>query len=205
MIPLFPGILRRSIEASQARRVASAHGDRILRESSALHAAAEVWSDVASSRGFGLRNEDDAGPVLHGDLRSGGAFEMGLCIRQDGQYETLAGVRLPVPLTGSVVVRPHEPWTRVLAWIVRPPSDLPSELTSAFFVRSTPAAAAVTVLTPKLQAVLALLSDRLPQVRASGEDMLLVLEGVELVHERVEAILDAFEAILPVAAGPYRR
>ena len=203
VIPLFPGIIRRSIEASQARRVASTRADRILRGSSALGAAVEVWSDVASSRGFGLRT-DDAGPVLHGDLRSGGAFEMAVCSDSEGQYTTLAATRLPAPLVGSVVVRPHEPWTRLLAFLVRPPSDLPKELTSVFFVRSS-ATAATTVLTPKVQALLALVSDRLPQVQATGEDVLLVLEGVELLHERVEAILDAFDTLSPIATGPYRR
>lgn len=199
---MFP--IRRAVEIAQARRVASAQADRALRESSALRAAVEVWSDVASSHGFGLRT-DDAGPTLHGDLRSGGAFEMGVCSDKDGGYATLAAVHLPTPLRGSVLVRPHEPWTRLLARVMRPPKDLHAEITSAFFVRSKPADTAAVLLTPKLQALLALVSDRRPQMQAKDEDVLLVLEGIELVHERVEAILDAFETLLPIASGPYRR
>ncbi len=199
------GIIRRAVTLSQARRVEAQYGDRVLRESTTLRVAVEVWSDVASTRGLGFRS-GDSGPLLHGDLASGGAFEMGVYSREeDGQYATLATVRLPSPLPGQLVLRPHEPWTRALAAVRRPPAELPAELTSTFHVRAKPSDLATRVLTPKLQALLALLADRNPQIHAGGDEVSLVLEGVELAHERVEAIVDAFDTLFPVATGPYRR
>ena len=202
---MFLGIIRRAITMSQARRVASAYGDRVLRESSTLRVATEVWSDVASSRGLGFRSSD-AGPLLHGELPSGASFEMGVYARdEDGQYATLATVKLLAPLAGEVVLRPHEPWTRALSALARPPRGLPASLTDRFVVRARPPELAEKVLSPALAALLELLVDRRPEVHASGQEISLVLEGVELAHERVEAVVEALDGLAPaLGAGPYR-
>lgn len=200
------GLIRRAITMSTARQKASQYADRVLRESSTLRAAAEVWSDVASTRGLGFRSSD-AGPLLHGDLPSGVAFEMGVYARdEDGQYATLAAVRLPAALAGTVVARPHEPWTRAFASVRRAPPGLPEELLGTHDVRSSPPELAATVIGPKLRELFALMADRRPELHAKEDEVALVLEGVELAHERVEAILDALGALGPAPAmGPYGR
>lgn len=204
--PVLLGIIRRAITMSTARQKAGQYGDRVLRESSTLRVASEVWSDVASTRGLGFRSSD-AGPHLHGDLPSGVAFEMGVYARdEDGQYTTLAAVRLPSALAGKVVVRPHEPWTRALASFRRGPPGVPAELLAGYDVRSSPPELAAAVLGPRLRELLSLMSDRRPEVHAKEDEVALVLEGVELTHERVEAIVDALGGLGPVVAtGPYGR
>jgi hypothetical protein len=189
------GMIRRAINMSTARHVASQYGDRVLRESKTLGVAVEVWSDVASSRGLGFRTSD-AGPLLHGDLPSGVAFEMGVYARdEDGQYATLAAVRLPAALAGTVVVRPHEPWTRALAVVSGAPKGLPPSVTTVHAVRSRPPELASILFTPAVVALLETLGDRRPELHAREEEVALVLEGVELAHERVEAIVDALDSV----------
>lgn len=195
----------RLLNLSQKRHREAAYGDRVLRESTTLRVASEVWSDVASTRGLGFRSSD-SGPLLHGDLRSGGAFEMGVYERdEDGQYATLASMRLTTKLAGDLVVRPHAPWTRALARVRRPPPGLPEALTASYAVRAKPPELAERILGEKMQGLFELFADRSPALHAHGDEVAFVLEGVELAHERVEAILDAFETLAPVPTGPYRR
>ncbi len=199
------GIIRRAVSMSQARRMASALGDRVLRESTTLRVASEVWSDVASARGLGFRSSD-SGPLLHGDLPSGVAFEMGVYARdEDGQYATLAAVRLPTKLPGRASVRPHEPWTRVLEAVVKPPPGVPAELAQRFQVRARPPELVRMLLSDEIVALLQLVLERSPELHAHDDEVALVLEGVELAHERVEAILDALDTLARrVPDGPYR-
>lgn len=181
--------------------MASALGDRVLRESTTLRVASEVWSDVASSRGLGFRSSD-SGPLLHGDLPCGLAFEMGVYARdEDGQYATLAAVRLATALPGRVSVRPHEPWTRLLEAVVKPPPGVPAELGRTFQVRARPPELAAIVLSDEVVALLQLLQERSPEVHAREDEIAFVLEGVELAHERVEAILDALDSLASRVPG----
>jgi hypothetical protein len=128
---------------------------------------------------------------------------MGVYARdEDGQYTTLAAVRLPTALPGVVVVRPHEPWTRAFAAVSRAPRGVPASIASVHSVRSRPPELVSVLLTPAVVALLEAASDRRPELHAREEEVALVFEGVELAHERVEAIVDALDSVAAALARP---
>lgn len=187
--------LRYALNLFSARREASAYGDRTLRESSTLRAAAEVWSDVASSAGLGYRTTDGA-PLLYGDLPSGAQLEVSVYETKDtGEYRTVATARPASPRPGRLIVRAHDPWTRVLSRALRPPPGVPRDIGARFFVRASPVELAAELLDEAIARALVALADRRPRLSWEDGEVELVLEGVELVHERLEILVAALSAL----------
>lgn len=184
-----------------------AFNNQVFRETSALRASAEVWSDVASSQGLGFRY-GDSGPLLHGDLASGAALEIGVYEgKVDGAYRTAARARAAEAsvVPGSVVVRPHTGLTRALGRVWAVPPNIPAEIAARYFVRADPPERAAQVLGPDMQAALVEQADRGAELYAEHGEVTLVLEGIELQHERLERIVTALaEATKPPPASPYR-
>ncbi len=197
--------LRFAFNLFAARRDRDELANRTLRESATLRAAADVWSDVASMRGLGFRS-NDAGPLLYGDLPSGATLEVRVFETSDtGEYRTVATARpSPHPPSadprrqtrrqGRVLVRPHDAVTRIASRLRRAPA-LDAEVLERFFVRATPPSIARERLPRRVIELLMTLSDRAPHLYLEEEDVRLVLEGVELVHERMEAIVDGLSEL----------
>lgn len=173
-----------------SRRESVQHGARVQRELSTTRVAENVWSDVASKRELGFRSTN-AGPLLYGELPSGGEIEMGLYEAKDIEpLCTAVFVRSREgALEGSIVVRPHNAATRLLDRITRA-SDL-----ERFHVRSRPKELAAMLLGPEVRAMLQSSFDRVPQLHWSEGAITLVFEGVLMVHEQIEELLDAVSAL----------
>lgn len=188
--------LRHVLKLYTARREEAARGDRVMRQSTTMRAAGDVWSDVASARGLGFRS-GDAGPLLYGDLASGGTLEIGLFeTNYSDVYCTVATVRGrdEAAKKGELSARPHDFGTRLLR-IVTPQPELGAELLARYFFRSKPAGLAEALLGDEARAVLLEQVDRAPRLFWENGTSTLVLEGVELVHERIERIVAALDAI----------
>jgi hypothetical protein len=188
--------LRQVLKLYEKQREQSQRGDRVLREDSTMRSAESVWSDVASSRGMGFRS-GDAGPLLYGDLSSGGEVEIGLYeAAHSDVYCTVATVRgrEDKALGGEVSCRPHDVGTRLLRMIVKQP-ELREEVLARYFFRSSPVDLAPKILGKRPQTMLCDLSDRLPRLYWEKGTTTLVLEGIELVHERLETMIEALTEI----------
>jgi hypothetical protein len=184
-----------------ARREKAQAGDRIFRESSTMRAAESVWSDVASEKGMGFRS-GNGGPLLYGDLPSGGEVEFGLFeTNYSDVYCTVATVRgrEDKAKKGTVSVRPHDLGTKLLEVFGRP--ELPADFLQAFFVKAKPVAIAGVVLGEEARAMLLEQTDRAPRYFYEDGSSTLVLEGIELVHERIGRIVEALSAIDAAAHG----
>jgi hypothetical protein len=189
--------LRNVMKMYLAQRERAQAGDRVMRESTTMHGAESVWSDVASSKGMGFR-AGDAGPLLYGDLASGGEIEMALFTTDYSEvYCTVATVRGREERArqGEVSVRPHAIATRLLRVIVAQP-ELPAELLARYFFRGRPPELAAHLFGgERAQAMLLEQVDRAPRFFFEAGSSTLVLEGVELVHERLERLVDALSEI----------
>lgn len=184
--------MRQVLNLYMKQRERSQYADRTLRESSTWRAAESVWSDVASSRGMGFRS-GDGGPLLYGDLASGGDLEVGVYeAAHSDVYCTVASVRgrQDRAKKGELSCRPHDMGTRVLRLVVRQP-DLRPEVLARYFFRSSPLELATKLLGARPQTMLCDLADRLPRLFWQDGSTTLVLEGIELTHERLEAMIVA--------------
>jgi hypothetical protein len=188
--------LRQVLKLYEKQREQSQRGDRVLREDSTMRSAESVWSDVASSRGMGFRS-GDAGPLLHGDLSSGGAIEIGLYeAAHSDVYCTVATIRgrEDLALGGELSCRPHDAVTRLLRMFRKQP-ELREEVLARYFFLSSPVELATKLLGNRPQKMLCDLSDRGPRLYWEKGATTLVLEGIELVHERLEAMIEALTDI----------
>jgi hypothetical protein len=184
------------MKAYIAQREKAQFGDRVMRESSTMRAAESVWSDVASSRGLGFRS-GDAGPLLYGDLSSGGEIEIGLySTNYSDVFCTVATVRgrEASAQKGEVSMRPHALGTRLLRVLV-PQPDLGDEIRERFFFRSKPPELAPRLFGERARAMILEQADRAPRFFWEDGTSTLVLEGIELVHERIERVVLALEDI----------
>mgnify|MGYP000855451086 CR=1 FL=1 len=188
MLPL-RGLL--NIYTSQVE--SRARGNRIVRESTTLRVAEGVWADVASETGLGFK-WTDAGPLLYGDLGraviEAGVYES----KEDGSYRTVVQARIEGAPPGKLVIAPRSPANRVVSWLVKPPPGLPAELDAAFFVRATPPEVASLVGAGLAEALVAN-KDRAPVLDVENGACTVVLEGVEMVQERLEALLRGLGAM----------
>jgi hypothetical protein len=187
---------------ASARQRASQYGDRILRESSVIRAASEVWSDVASTHGHGFRS-GQAGPLLHGELPSGAVFQLTIVETDaEGEYRTLAKIHGKAG-AANLDIRPHDVMSRALGFARKRPAGLDETFTARFSIKGPSA----ETLSPCVVETLLDLADRSPNLYGDGESVTLILEGVELVHTRIEAIialLDALAGGKPKGDGPFR-
>jgi hypothetical protein len=198
--------LRYALNLYTARRQRDDYANRVMRESTTLRAAEDVWSDVASSLGLGFRSAD-AGPLLYGDLASGAALEIGVLETiEDGTYRTVAKARGESNAKGRILVRPHDPLTRLARRVLAPPPGIDEAWLERFFVRAKPPEIARERLTASTLDLLVALADRVPHLYWEDGEVALVLEGVELVHERLERIIDALTAMTDggASAQPFR-
>ncbi|AKU98846.1 hypothetical protein AKJ09_05510 [Labilithrix luteola] len=174
-----------------SRHEKDAFADRILRESSTLRAAADVWSDVASNLGLGFRVLN-GGPVIHGELRSGAELEIGIYETDDGAYRTLASTEGGRGPMGRVLVKRHDALSRIKKVVSRAPEGLDEELRAGFSVTASPSELAKELLSlPAAKALFVDLSDRSPRLSYRTGSASIVLEGVELAHQRLELVIEA--------------
>lgn len=188
-----------------SRRESQARGNRIVRELSTTRVAENVWSDVASKRRLGFKSTN-AGPLLYGDLESGGELEMGLYEMKDVEPLCTAffiGGREGA-LEASLTVRPHNPATRLL-------SRFGNVSMERFHVRARPAKIA-SLLLEEVRTMLDDAFDRSPQLFWKNGATTFVVEGVLLGHEQIERIIDALTYLdalghdrpLAKRQGPFR-
>jgi hypothetical protein len=186
---------RYALKLFAARRERAQYADRVLRESATLRAAEEIWSDVASSRGLGFRSSE-AGPLLYGDLESGAALEIVVLeTADDGSYRTVAKARGEGAAAGRVLVRPHGAMTRLAERVLAPPAGLAAGWSERFFVRAKPPELARARLSEKILDVMVELEDRAPHLYWDDGEAMIVLEGVELVHARIDAVVTALSEL----------
>ena len=188
-------------------RESAQYGARMQRELSTTRVAENVWSDVASRRKLGFRSTN-GGPLLYGELASGGEIEMGLYEAKDVEplCTALFVKAREGALAGSLVVRPHNAATRLLGRITRR-SDL-----ERFHVRAKPRELCATLLGPEMRSLLDESFDRAPQLHWSGGAITMVFEGVLMVHEQIEQLLDVLSALdaaghgrgIAPSDGPFR-
>lgn len=192
-------LIGRIIKMYTERQSKRAHGERVLRQSSTLSAANEVWSDVAASLGLGFR-AGDSGPLLHGELPGGARLEIGVYERDEdtGGYVTVASAaRDPEGARpeGSLELRPLEGLRRVARTFVGA-KNVPSELAELYLVRASDDALVTRLLDHEpVKTALVASRDRAPMVLWEGGDATMALEGVELTHERLEEIVRALDSL----------
>lgn len=189
-----------------SRHKKDAFADRILRESSTLRAAADIWSDVASNLGLGFRVVN-GGPIIHGELRSGAELEVGVYETDDGAYRTLASTEGGHGRTGRVLVKRHDALSRVKKVVVREPEGLDEELRASFSVAASPSELAKELLAlPAVKGLFVDIADRSPRVSYRSGSASILLEGVELAHQRLELVIEALAQMTsdPASEGIYR-
>lgn len=181
----------------QNRLARKQYGERVVRESAVLRAADEVWSDVASTEGHGFRS-NEAGPQLYGDFASGATFQLEILETEAGEYRTVGSVRREGPdAKGTLRIAPRDALSRVLALTSAAPGrPLLPEFSARFVARARSHAP----IPPSVQETLVALSDRSPRLYGDDGAYTLVLEGVELVHERVARVVELLGAL--VGADP---
>lgn len=182
------------------QRAVRQYGDRVLRESSVLNATREVWSDVASELGLGFRS-GDSGPFVHGELSSGAALEILVLANDEGHYHTLARARKSGARSDRLTVRPHDPWTRVRSYVVRAP-NVDESFTARFDVRASSDTIARSVLTEGVRDLIGQLASRRPELDVDADEITLVLEGVELAHDNLRAIIAMLDALMGAPSTP---
>lgn len=198
-------LIRSLMRLYETQRESRSVGTRVMRESSTLRVTEGVWAEVASARELGFRSNDGA-PLLYGDLPSQAALEMAIYETNQGEYRTVATARFPEPRAGRLSVVPARGLARV-GRALRPFPAASPDFGARFFVRSKPGTL-TALLVPEVQAMLVDLGDREPSLYWSDETATLVLEGVEMVHERLEAVIDGLNAMAGgvgrLGAPPYR-
>jgi hypothetical protein len=189
-------LIGRIIRLYTERQQKKKRGERVLRESTTLSAAAEVWSDVASTMELGFRSSD-AGPLLYGELDGGPQLEIGVYEGEyDAAYRTVATTTAPEGAKkGNLVVQPLRGFARVAKALVGAP-DVPEALEALYFVRASDPALVTRFLHDEaVQRALVDLADRGPFLSWDDGSATLVLEGVELVHERMETLIRALSKL----------
>lgn len=195
-------LLRGLMNIYTNQRAARQYGDRVFRESSVLRATYEVWSDVASELGLGFRS-GDSGPLVHGELSSGAALEVLVLENDEGHYHTLARARKSGARSGALTLRPHDPWTRVRSYLIRT-TDLDPTFTARFDVRASSDAVAKSVLSETVRDLVGRLEARRPELDVDADEATLVLEGVELEHDNLYAVIAMLDELMGATPAPYR-
>lgn len=193
-------LLRGLMNMYTNQRAARQYGDRVLRESSVLKATYEVWSDVASELGLGFRS-GESGPLVHGELSSGAALEILVLENDEGHYHTLARARKAGARSGQLTLRPHDPWTRVRSYLVRAPNVEPT-FAARFDVRASSDAVVRAVLTDKVRRFVEAFEPRRPELDVEPDEVTLVLEGVELEHDNLRAVVSMLDELTGLTPEP---
>jgi hypothetical protein len=202
-------LLRGLMNMYTSRIEQRARGNRMVRESAALRGAEGVWADVASATGLGFRWSEQ-GPLLYGELGRA-EFEAGIYEwKEDGSYRTMILARGSDETKGKLIVSPRTAAARLFGVVMKPPplrEGLDPEFAAAFFVRAQPPELAASLLSPGIAAALLDVRDRAPVLEWKDGSSHVLLEGIELVQERFEALLRAMGALAPQAdaQGPYRK
>src|SRR5690606_30260053 len=100
------------------------------------------------------------------------------------------------------MVRPHDPLTRLAERLLGAPPAAGARWRAQFFVRARPPEVAGRYLSPRALEVLEELADRAPRLFAEDGEVAIVLEGVELVHERLETIIALLSSLTGESAPP---
>ncbi len=176
----------------------------MIRQSSALTSCLNVWADVASSKSIGF-HEVNGAPRLYGDTRGGGELEIVIMENKEGEYRTVALATRTATKEGQVFVATKSGAHKVLAVVTKAPKGLREELVERFFVRASSEECARDVLDDRVQSLLIDLADRAPELTWKNGRTVIVLEGIELVHERMERLVTALSEIgAPPVEAPYR-
>lgn len=180
----------------QNRQARKQYGERVVRESAVLRAADEVWSDVASTEGHGFRSSE-AGPQLYGDFASGATFQLEILETETGEYRTVGSARREgAGVKGMLRVVPRDPISRVLELTSAAPGPRLPEFAARFAARARGHAP----IPSSVQEMLVTLSDRSPRLYGDDGAYTLVLEGVELVHDRVARVVALLGALVDGSA-----
>ena len=185
-------LIGRIIRMYTDRQQKKQRGERVLRDSSTLSAPSEVWSDLASTMELGFRSSD-SGPLLYGELEGGPQLEIGVYEDEyDAAYRTVATTTAPEAAQhGHLVAQPLRGFARVAKAVVGA-KDVPEPLAALYFVRASEPALVTRFLHDEaVQRALVELADRAPFLSWDDGSATLVLEGVELVHERMETLIRA--------------
>lgn len=191
------------------QRAARQYGDRVLRESSVLMTADDVWSDVASNLELGFRS-GQGGPYVYGDLQSGATVEIEVRETVEGEYRTVAKASSNAEgkVENELLVRPHDAFTRMLQKVLRAPAELDPGFRQLFFVRANRngSAHASATLSDAVRETILRLAHRRPELYADSKGATLVLEGVELVHEHLTDIVAMLTELTRTTTSnaPYR-
>ncbi len=196
--------LRSLLNMYSAQVESRSRGNRIVRESTTLRVTETVWADVASATGLGFRF-GDAGPLLYGEIGGatieGGVYES----KDDGGYRTVVQAKIAGGPPGKLTVSARTATTRLLGLVTRAPEATPAALAEAYFVRADPPALAPVLLGAELVDVLVASRDREPSLEYTDGTAWVVLEGVELMQERLEALARGLGAMARAdAPSPYR-
>jgi hypothetical protein len=182
-------------------------GDRRTRRSSHLSSvfltAARIWSEVAEARG--LEAVDDP---MRRELRYAGAIrgmpcELALLDVGEG-FVTVLRVE-KAELRGEVRVVPRAPLASLAHRLLGRRHVTGDEaFDAAFLTTSTSVRAASATLDTEARAALLAVAHRLPVLELGRGGLALQMQGVELGHDALLALLDALVRAPASAAMPYR-
>lgn len=196
--PIFSSMLMSLFEGAQAKhRAPHTSVDVTIRR-----VAAGVWREVGASHGLELEADPDL--VLSGTVR-GAACEITL-VGMGTETFTLARSKHDRSLGGRLVLAPASLARSVAAavmWSRVRTGD--REIDESFVVVSRPASLAEVFLGDEVRAALLAMRTRNPHLAIRGDTITLELEGTEMVHENLHAIVSLLScAPREGMAAPYR-
>ncbi|MEJ7735572.1 MAG: hypothetical protein WKG00_41095 [Polyangiaceae bacterium] len=176
----------------------SAHG------SSVFATAARVWSEVADARG--LEAVDDP---MRRELRYAGAIRglpCELALEDTGEsFATWLTVERTADLPAAVRVVRAAPMAALAARILRRRhASGDADFDAVFLITSASALAVTMALDEDARAALLAVAHRLPELNVSSRAVALRMQGVELGHDALLALIDALVRAPTAAAMPYR-